>query len=404
MVQSVAETKLGGDLLGVEGSLVRTLEQVVAQVPGRPERPQVLARTLGINKDLSSRVLNGLRQVGPLAAIHALPGPGPLRQLLAAASEHGVDARLIEEATEAVDRFDELIRDEFGGRAGLDALISASLPDARERFEATARQAIYRGFAGIRGVNCETMLTAFMVGPPRGEAQRASTVVANGYFRLCRTRPGAHFEFSATQHPGLPESRSPLFKDGSLVLSHCSPEPPPVEITVEQRQVRYVLGQDPLGQRDTVDLVAAEQYQANHPNVPSGDDDPVRYFYATVDVPANALLFDVFVHRDLWPGVDPECVVYDTSVRGGAEPNSPSREGDRLDLHDSVTTLGTEPRGFRCTKVPRYQELLKTLAAELDCDPDEFRGYRWLQSYPIYASQICLLFDTRSGGTGGAKH
>lgn len=393
MVRSVADSKLAVRLLGVEGSLISSLEGVLADLPGRPERPQMLARALGINKDLSSRLLNGLRQTDPLAAIHALPGPGPLRQLLGAAADRGVDAALIARASEAVDRFDDLIREDFGGRAGLDALISATLPDARERFEATARQAVYRGFAGIRGVNCETMLTAFMVGPPQGERRRASTVVANGYFRLCRSRPGAHFEFSATQHPRGPNPRSPLFGAHSLVDSHCTPNPPPVEVTSDRRQVRYVLGNDPLGQRESVDLVAAERYDSNHPAVPGPEDDSTRYFYATVDVPAATLLFDVFVHRDLWPGVDARCVVYDTSVRGGAEPNSPSREGDRLDLNDTVAALGEDPRAFRCTKVPRYTELIRTLASELSCTPEDFRAYRWLQSYPVYGSQVCFLFD-----------
>lgn len=390
------ESGLGERLLGVESMLVRTLEDVIAGVPGRPDRPQVLARKLGINKDLSSRVLSGLRKDSPLAAIYALPGPTPLRQLLEAARQHGVEPDVLGPASEAIDEFDVLIRTEFGGRTGLDALISASLPDARERFEATARQAIYRGFAGIRGVTCDAMLTTFMVGPPKPDVLRADTAVANGYFRLRRLRPGAHFEFSATQHPNGPNPRSPLFADGSLVRTHCSPDPLPVEITSDRRQVRYVLGTDTLGHRDAIDIVAAEKYESNHPSVIREGDDPVRFLYATVEVPASTLVFDTFVHKDLWPGVDPRCIVYDTSVRGGAEPNSPSREGDRLDLHDTLSHLGTDVQRFRCPVVPKYHGLLGTLAAELGCEIDAFRGYRWIQSYPIYASQISLLFSPAS--------
>ena len=54
--------------------LALTLSKVIEQIPGDTNGPQNLARLLGINKVLTSRILKALRSRDPIAVMHHVPG------------------------------------------------------------------------------------------------------------------------------------------------------------------------------------------------------------------------------------------------------------------------------------------------------------------------------------------
>lgn len=47
----------------------------------------------------------------------------------------------------------------------------------------------------------------------------------------------------------------------------------------------------------------------------------------------------------------------------------------------------------RSADVPRYDEIVRHVFEELDWDPARFRGYRCRIDYPIYGSQVTMVFD-----------
>ena len=165
-IKSEIETNAERDSLEITVSavgtqLVESLSRVLGDVPGAPYRPQQLAKHLVLNKDLTSRLVRALKKRDPIAAIHVMPGPVPLRRVLTSAQKAGVSKDVVAKASSAIEAFDHLIRSEFGARADLDAAISASHPDARERHESTAKQAAFRGAAGIRGISVDVMAGDF---------------------------------------------------------------------------------------------------------------------------------------------------------------------------------------------------------------------------------------------------
>src|SRR5688572_27461549 len=88
----------------VGGELGRCFSSVLDALPGSPHRPQWLARLLGVNTVLTSRLLKAAQQQDPIAVAHMIPGPEPLRRLLRAAERKKVDRQLIANAHSAVDR------------------------------------------------------------------------------------------------------------------------------------------------------------------------------------------------------------------------------------------------------------------------------------------------------------
>jgi hypothetical protein len=109
-------------------------------------------------------------------------------------------------------------------------------------------------------------------------------------------------------------------------------------------------------------------------------------------MPTQTLILDVLLHEDVWPGCEPELVVYDTVVRGVANPNDASRNFDRLDVAESIEFLGRGAANFWAAEVEDYPRLIEYACGKLGWDAEKFRGYRCRIRYPIYGSQVCMSF------------
>ncbi|MDX9910251.1 MAG: hypothetical protein RBS39_00320 [Phycisphaerales bacterium] len=380
--------------------LVDSLGHVIAGIPGAPSRPQQLAKQLTLNKDLASRLVRALRTSDPVQALQVMPGPGPLRRVLSSASGAGVPSQVIDRAATAVAAFDDLIRSEFGARADFDAAISFAHPEARERHESTAKQAAYRGAAGIRGVSVDLMLVTFFVHPSRDDAERLDTAVVNSYLGLRRTRPGAHFEFATYLfdlplygQDALPRHEAEELGRSSILRRFCSPQDPPLTVSRDGDKIRYVLTDTGIGQSSAIDIVTHELYPKNHPRAYREGIKPTRWFFATADQPAVVMVFDVFMHRDAWPGIDPSLVIYDTVVKGVADPTDRTRDGDRLDLCEGIEPLGNTAYAARLPEAPKYRDMLEHVCGLHGWDPRAFRGYRTRINYPFHGSQISMIFN-----------
>jgi len=77
-------------ILSVGNKLASSLSSLLSQVQGGPHGPKQLAGVLGVNKDVSHRLLGALRRRDPLAVVYQLPGPEPLRRVVKACIKNGV--------------------------------------------------------------------------------------------------------------------------------------------------------------------------------------------------------------------------------------------------------------------------------------------------------------------------
>ena len=114
------------------------------------------------------------------------------------------------------------------------------------------------------------------------------------------------------------------------------------------------------------------------------------YVFSEVSIPARALVFDVFVHEDLYPGA-PELRLYDTALHGVADINDPSRDIDRLDMIESVQALGRG--GTRVSEAPLYVDAVGHVFESMGWNEGKFRTYRTRIDYPLYGSQVAFVFE-----------
>ncbi len=387
--------------------LLAALRGVLDAIPGSPRGPQALATRLGIDKVLASRILAAVRSADPLFVVHRAPGPEPLRRTVSAIAREGVDAALVLRAERAVDDFERLIRDEIGDRQSLEAIVSAWVPEARREFELRRKQSAFKALSHLRGAMVNALTATVFLAPSADDPERLDVVWVNGLIGLLRLRPSAAVKLATRRFGPEPRQRQPLTLDRepierlSHVLGEFSSSPlPPFEVVRAGDTVHYVLGGEGYGPRSAVDLVMAEvNLSEMRRTVPAGSGRK-GYVFAEVSIPAAVMQLDAFVHEGVYPGATPSIRVYDTAFEGVADANDRARDIDALDVAETVESLGTGLSGCRSADVPRYTDLLRQVCARMRWSPESFRGYRCRVEYPLYGTQVTMLFDP-AGNAGG---
>jgi len=380
--------------------LYRGLSSVLDSIPSAPRGPLNLARSVGVDKVLASRILKAVRSADPMSVIYLMPGPDPLRRLLKGAARNGVDEHVIRNAAAAVDRFADLIRNRVGDRSTLDTIVSAWVPEARREFELRRKQSMFKAMSQLKGAETKSIIaTAIM--HPSSDGHRLDIVWVNALVGVRRLRPGAAVKLATRRFSPEHESRKPRTLEGNEIDSYaaglldefCSSPLPQLDVENVGEATHYSLSERGIDPRKGVDLVFAEvNLSEMRRAVPKGSKRK-GYLFAEVSLPAVRLQFDVFLHEDVYPGADPRLMIYDTAIDGVADVNDPSRDIDRLELQESIDTLGKGFRAARSSDLPDYPALMHRVADRMQWNAERFRGYRCSIEYPLYGTQVVMAFD-----------
>lgn len=382
-------------------TLSSALLAALEALPDEQHGPQALARSLGLDKVLTSRVLKAIRMRDPIAAAFHMPGPDPLRRLLRAVGRRGAPTEVVAIASAAVDRFEHLIQVEAGDRSSLDAMIYAWLPEARRDFELRRKQAVFKAMSQLKGMMADTALSTVLLHPGK-DGLTIDIAWVMGFLRLHRLRPGVRAKLATRRMALAEDPRVPRNLDGQPILhlddarldSFC--DGPPAEVTsVSQANdsVHYYLAGTDFGPNSGVDLVLVEVNEQEMQRYVPRDSGRKGHVFAEVSVPAKSLLFDVLVHDDIYPGREPQLVIYDTVLEGVADINDRSRDGDRLEMAESIQFLGMGAGVARDARAPRYADLLRHVFERTGWDDRQFRVYRCSIAYPLYGSQVVVAFE-----------
>lgn len=401
-----ADSRLSASGLEVEigragDQLLSSLGALVDAISEQPLGPQALATRLGIDKVLASRFLKAVRSADPISAVHRIPGPDPLRRVVRAMSrQSGVRPEMVEHATEAVDRFDRLIRIELGDRSSLDTIISAWAPEARREFELRRKQAAFRAISQLKGVEARTLLASVFLHPD-ASGQRVDIVWINGLFGLHRLRPGVTVKFATRRMASGEADRRPRTLDGRPVedpqsvqlAEFCSRPTPLLRVHRVGEVVQYSLGDEGFGPASAVDLVLGEVNLSEVARYARPGVARKSYVFAEISTPCKALLFDAFIHEDLFKGASPSLHIYETAFEGVADVNDPARLADAMDLMETIEPLGSGIDRARTSDAPRYAGLVSEVCARMGWDGRSFRPHRCRVEYPVYGSQVVMAFD-----------
>jgi hypothetical protein len=380
-------------------ALQSALRGVLNATPAAWNGPNELLRILGVQASLGSRLLGALSQDDPLATLMRLPKSNGLKLVLRGAARAKAPPELIEEATRATREIENLVRFS-GGQGDFDTMLAGWLPEGRMAFELRNRQAAFRAMSNLRGLAADVILSTNFV-HPAADPERCDEAKLIGPVGLRRLRPGAEVQVTSTRvlEPD-PTGPPDTTLDGraldeepasSALVEFCEPSPPRVRCVRQGLVLQRILAGNHVGPESRCTLVFGEaRRNARHRH--SAPDRSFAGGSETIDIPARTLILDFLIHEDVWPGCEPELRVYGFSALGPADPNNPSRDIDRQRVPESIQYLGRGVSGFGVSEVGRYVEMIRHVGAKLKWDIERFRGFRCRMPYPVYATQVCMVF------------
>lgn len=382
--------------------LAASLSGILDALPGGVEAgPQKLAEALGVDRVLTHRILKATRVDDPLACAYHAPGPEPMRRFLRRARQRGVDNSLVQRASAAISQFESLVRDELGNRSALTSVLASFLPEARHEFELRRKQSAYRAMSELFGNDCDVSVHSVYIAP---SADGISIDIAwvMGTLGLRRLRPGVTVKFatkrhaadgSATQLPQTLDGRQGAPDTDYRIDQFHVAAPAPVEILESGDALHYVLGETGFGPTSVTDLLMGELTRAGIPKTVPAHSGRRGWFYGSSTIPARTLLFEVHVHRDIYPDSEPELLLYNSHENGVADVNDISRDIDRMDLIEELEFLGCSSKNQKTRVAPRHHEVTAHVFEQLGWNPGEFNCWRTTIDYPVYGMQVVMAFD-----------
>jgi hypothetical protein len=396
-IQSEAEFKGRLDALRQVALRLRdALRLVIGYEPGL--RPLEVGRRFGVNKDVSSRIVACCQFEDPFEFAYRCPSPATLRRVVRAAGERGTPTA--RPAGAAVDEFERFVRAEFGDQSTMNVLIGSLHPDLGAKAEAAQKQSAFRGMSQLHGLFAEVSITVAVIS--RAETPgRLDQSWADGCIGLRRLRPGPPIVIGAYQVDPTTGIREPasgvrvLPEDWGDVLGaeHAPGGSPWVRprVVSSDGAVQTRIEDDVLGTRSAVSY-GTIGFERGAMQTTANGRSPWCGLGQLVSVPAKLLLYDLLVEEGLFDDAAPRLVIYDTAMRGTSPLFDPSREFDRLHLHERVTELAPGPEGHRSSDALFLPDLVRFLLDQPWLTGRRFRGYRLRQAYPVYGSQVAFGF------------
>lgn len=375
------------------GALVEALAAIAPELT----RPADISRQLGIDRNLAWRLGRILNSDDVRQTMAHVPGEGGVNIFVRGLKKAGGSENSRERVLATYQSYRKAVKQHLGDRATAElALDNMAAGAAGERLE-LSRKLAFRGNSGIWGIQARMRVQTGFVAPCAGQPDMAAAALVAGWVDFRRLRRDVRwslFKVRGWNDDGtpLPHQDRPIDpavdpNGPRLIREFCSPSMPEVLSLREGESVCHELGDTPVGNRGAFtcfrgSLLDCVGSRYREPSNEHGQ------FFALVSAPVETLLFDLFVHVDLMPTIEPEMAVYGFLT---TEPQN-INDRDRLPLTERFQELGSRPPVVATPLLPRYGELYDYVCRNAGWNPAEFRGVRLVLKYPPFPSTVVLRF------------
>lgn len=376
-------------------------------------RPTDLSNLWGVENTLAIRLFRAIKEPDAVVSLQRLPAPSALRTVLSTARRHQAPEQRVREAEAATDAYEALI-DRLGGtKANLDTHAARFGQDAREKIEGAAKQNIFKGMAHLLGVEARASVLLCFAFPGQDPAL-VDELVVHGYHGLRRHRPELPLVLGSREMLDAEDASTDAYLeqlhggavpgDGQLTMlrKFSSSPPPPIEAIPDGRRILYVLRSSPDELPGEDDLFFASLHRGADPRWAKPDHPRARYAFIPHN-PSRHMICDVYVHRDIWPGSNPELVIARTG--NPAAPDLLAHQFDRADFIETLQPLGNLATRWSSPAYLRQRELLTHIHEEMGWTPGDFRLFRCSIRYPVPGVWYTVQFPlpTDPGGETGTR-
>jgi hypothetical protein len=380
----------------IRGSLIDLYSAVGADL----ERPQEVARRFGLNRNLTWKLARVITAQSPFAALNHLPGKPGIELALSKFESAGATPESIASVRKSVADFMEVVTQHAGDRDQFELTLESMGLFEREYRVETARELAFRGNSMIWGVQCRTRVTLSIMAP-----ETASSIIQvqiGGLVGFRRLRPSASwrlYRMNVDNDRGSPIGKpQPLMpvNEGEIpfvLRSMCSASVPKIEIVDSEVGRDYMLAGGPVGNLGAFDCYFG--YKAV--GLPRLRDENNEYSASatSISVPAELLIHDLLIHRDIAPVDVPEVVVYGFP-HGGLEGPGAQTARNEIPCNVTINEVDGGVTSLATPRLPRYHKQVNSILDLMAWNPADFRVYRVQMAYPIMSSRVVVRFPLKT--------
>ncbi len=356
-----------------------------------------ICERLGIHRKLAWQIRNVAYSPDPFRAVRFMPSKTSLATLHTALERLDASEELASGIRKAANGFDQLVEIHAGDRDSLKLLVESAANGAEEGTAIKWRQRAFQGNSYIWGAQARTQLAVSILNFSADKKDWFDLLQIRGHLSLKRMRPNVHWLIGQsviiddTKHSDAPR-REPLdpeaaaLMDGVPVLPEFCSDPLP---QLRRRPAEHDLINDellpaPVGFTGQQTIVTGEIVRNLSP-IYATSKDKRALFGVVVRTPGEVLIYDHFVHRDLFRDVERELCVF-------SELNSPiaQDEDDRLPISEKIECLGSGISVARTPEVPGYMKLLRSTFSKTGWNERDFVLYRIRMAFPPMPASVVI--------------
>lgn len=390
------EAQLRDRVRDVRGALTELFVSVGAD----PERPQVVSRSFGINRNLAWKLSRIIAAEEPLAVVEHLPKASAAEIMLRAFATAGAPETAVARVRGTMESFDDAVEEHLGDRGLLELIVGPMLPAHMQvERDRAARRLAFRGNSAIWGIQAAARMSAMIMTPNAEDASMIDVATLGGLVDYRRLRSGIRWPLLRlhgyragvavdTRHepldPELARGSAPLLRD------FCSDGQPPIIEQSFDGGVQYELPEGPVGNRGlatTVFGVVTRRFASCWADEKDRSGAHLVHWFTPVEYGVS----DLVVHRDLPLEMPPSFTVSGRMTPRSWDPET-DHDAESIPMAEPVVGLGSGPPQFATAIVPQQRAMLEFAIERLGHDPREFEAWRVVVPHPPVPSTGMIRF------------
>ena len=377
----------------------RSLIELYAAAGVDPDKPQDVARRLGINRNLAWKLTKVIQSQGSVVALNYLPGAqGMALALKAFTNELGPVVAITRVGT-ALDAFEAVAARHAGDRERLELTLESMGELERDSKAENGRELAFRGSSSVWGVQARLRFATVFLGPSAQGPGKLDYVSVGGVFGFRRLNPGVRWRLALSNFhddkglplPGLDgfsEFEEKMPGDTPMIIREfSSPNLPAIDVVKHPDGREFVLPAGPPGIVPSFDCCFGYIWRG----LPAYRDANNQYGSTAtpISLPCESLLFDLIVHRDVPLAGRPEALVYGFP-HGGAESPAAQTPSNKMNLRQELLELPSRPVTVATAQVPNYSKIVERVYEKMDWKPDDFIGLRLQIPFPPMSTRVVI--------------
>lgn len=382
------EEDLRAAVQGVRGALA----EIVAAADVDATKPQQMARDVGLDKSLSWKLSRILNEEDAVATALHLPGKAGLRIVLRSFEKAGASEQSLNALRNAVSDFDRMIEVHCGDRETLELMLGHLRRDGQAQHDEALRKKSFQGNSAIWGVQARVHIAAQFAAPSASDPDVLDFATVSGLVDFRRLRSEVPWAVASVRQYSDDGTVKPVDQwepiDQSMgsgevpLLREFSTHPPPnVRVAPGLPGItRYEIVEGPVGNTGVTTCLTGwidREVAVRHRT----ESDRFGEHVVSINTPAELLIFDLFVHRDIGFNMPPQLLLYSQLPGGPLYPKG-GRDRGILPLREEIIRLGEGPPDMVTPEIPRYHVIMEQAMRRLRDDPSKYMGFRLKLRYP----------------------